>query len=121
METIESNNNFEQNIENFVKNNPFPSYEEIENKLQNNCFLYAEYSKFCHKCTQTIYENPTNKQTILEMGKRLHRAAGDVALLTCCQILRNYSPYKDSHDIDIRSQARILEFYFAEVSPTWLP
>lgn len=54
-----------QTVEEFVKSNPYPTYEEMERMLENNILLYSEYGLFQHKCFKTIYENPDNKELII--------------------------------------------------------
>ena len=53
----------------FVKVTPYPNYEEMLEKLNIYIDLWAEYGEQHHICCKIIYENPTNKNLIVEMGK----------------------------------------------------
>jgi hypothetical protein len=102
----------------FVKENPYPTYEVMLNKL--NAELWAEYGKINHVCCKIIYENPTNKDLIVEMGKKIYECGGIRALYANHDILNYHSPYGDrkNHNV-IRSQARMIEFYFEDVCSEW--
>lgn len=57
-------------IEKFVKETPYPNYEEMVEKLDDYIDLWSEYSEQNHICCKMIYENPRNKKLIIEMGKK---------------------------------------------------
>ena len=107
-------------LEDYVKENPYPSYEEMETKLMQDLILYSEYGKMNHNCCKKIYENPTNKNLIVEMGKQIFTAGGIQALSANHKILKYHSPFSESTDTEIRSWGKSLEFYFMDVTPKWL-
>ena len=63
-------------IMDFVKTMPYPTYEEMLETLDNRIDLWSEYSEYNHMCCKIIYENPTNKNVIVEMGKKIHAMGG---------------------------------------------
>ena len=118
------NNNDNKDSENdvivkFVKVTPYPNYEEMLEKLDNHLDLWSEYGEQHHMCCKLIYENPTNKNLIIEMGKNLYEMGGMQALSANHTIIKNFSPYCNSTNIIIQKQGRIIEEYFQEVSPEW--
>jgi len=106
-------------IEEFVKVTPYPSYEEMLETLENHIELWAEYGNFNHVCCKTIYENPLNKNLIVEMGKNIYAMGGLQALSANHSIIKYFSPYWKSTNIIIKMQGRIIEEYFQDVSSEW--
>jgi len=103
----------------FVKVTPYPNYEEMLEKLNIYIDLWAEYGEQHHICCKIIYENPTNKKLIVEMGKKIYEMGGMQALSANHSIIKYFSPYWNSTNIIIKMQGRIIEEYFQEVSPEW--
>lgn len=99
----------------FVKVMPYPNYEEMLEKLDNNIELWCEYGKKNHICCKKIYENPTNRNLIIEMGKKIYEMGGLQALLANHTIIKNFSPYSSSTNIIIKMQERVIKEYFKEV------
>ena len=106
-------------IDRFVRENPYPSYKEMTNKLNDHIELSAEYGQTQHACCKTIYENPNDDELIVTMGKRIHALGGTQALASNFSIIKYFSPYSSSRDVEIKLQTRIIESYFEEVSPEW--
>ena len=109
-----------QTVEEFVKSNPYPTYQEMEKMLENNIMLYSEYGLFQHKCCKTIYENPHNKEIIIQSGKEIYNLGGIRALSANLSVLKNYSPYSQSFSTEIKGQSMIVEIYFQECCPGWI-
>lgn len=103
----------------FVKVTPYPNYEEMLEKLDNNIELWCEYGKQHHICCKIIYENPRNKNLIVEMGKKIYEMGGMQALSANHTIIKYFSPYWNSTNIIIKMQGRIIEEYFQDVSSEW--
>jgi len=103
----------------FVKVMPYPSYEEMLEKLDNYIDLWCEYGEQHHIYCKTIYENPTNKNLIVEMGKKIYEMGGLQALSANHSIIKYFSPYWNSTNIIIKMQGKIIEDYFQEVSSEW--
>ena len=103
----------------FVKVTPYPNYEEMLEKLNIYIDLWVEYGEQHHICCKIIYENPTNKNLIVEMGKKIYEMGGLQALSANHSIIKYFSPYWNSTNIIIKMQGRIIEEYFQEVSPEW--
>ena len=124
------NNNDNNDIENFiqvddemiiefVKATPYPNYEEMLEKLDNHIDLWSEYGIQNHICCKIIYENPTNKNLIVEMGKKIYKMGGMQALSANHTIIKYLSPYWKSANIIIKSQGVIIQEYFQDVSSDW--
>ena len=103
----------------FVKVTPYPNYEEMLKKLDKHIELLCEYGKQHHMCCKIIYENPTNKNLIVEMGKKIYEMGGIQALSSNHAIIKYFSPYWKSTNIIIKMQGRIIEEYFQNVSSEW--
>ena len=123
---MENNNDIEDFIQvedemiiEFVKVTPYPNYEEMLEKIDNKIELWSEYGKEHHICCKIIYENPTNKNLIVEMGEKIYKMGGLQALSANHTIIKNFSPYWNSTNIIIKMQEKIIEEYFHEVSPEW--
>ena len=106
-------------IAEFVKTMPYPNYEEMLEKLDNNIELWSEYGEQHHIYCKLIYENPTNKNLIIEMGKKIYEMGGIQALSASHTIIKYFSPYWNSTNIIIKTQGRIIEEYFQDVSSEW--
>lgn len=106
-------------ILNFVKETPYPNYEEMLEKLDDHIDLWSEYGEYQHLCCKIIYENPTNKNIIVERGKQIYKMGGKQALSAIHTIIKYFSPYWNSENIIIKMQGRIIEEYFQEVTPEW--
>ena len=107
-------------IEKFVKETPYPNYEEMVEKLDDHIDLWSEYSEQNHICCKMIYENPRNKKLIIEMGKKIYVMGGMQALTANHTVIKYFSPYWKSSNIIIKSQGRLLEDYFQEVCDEWI-
>ena len=103
----------------FVQTNPYPSYEEMMERIDCRVDLFAEYGSKNHVCCKIIYENPTNKELIVEMGKAIYKMGGLQALSKNHEIIKCFSPYWRSSDPEIRVQGRIIEEYFEGVCAEW--
>ena len=103
----------------FVKVTPYPNYEEMLEKLNNYIDLWAEYGEQHHICCKIIYENPRNKNLIVEMGKKIYEMGGMQALSANHTIIKYLSPYWNSTNKIIKSQGGIIQEYFQDVSSDW--
>lgn len=103
----------------FVKMNNYPNYQEMLNKLQNNIKLLSEYNQQNHICCKIIYDNPTNKNLIVEMGKKIYQSGGIQSLSAIHSIIKYFSPYWNSTNYIIKMQGRIIEEYFQDVTVEW--
>lgn len=111
---MEQDNDDDDNaIIRFVQTNPYPSYEEMMERIDCRVDLFAEYGSKNHVCCKTIYENPTNKELIVEMGKAIYKMGGVQALSKNHEIIKCFSPYKTL------VQGRIIEEYFEGVCAEW--
>jgi hypothetical protein len=77
---------------------PYPTYNEMVKKLDDRIDLYAEYGKMQHIWCKTIYENPMNKDLIVELGKKIYRLGGMQALVSINAILKYFSPESSDPD-----------------------
>ena len=119
--------NFEQELQKeqertkkYILDNPYPTYEEINNKIKNEFHLIAEYGYQNHEYCKKIYDNPYNKDIIIEMGKKIYKRGGFQALQMNFHILKYSSPTIDSKDISIRCYWSNVEQYFKNVCNEWI-
>jgi len=109
-------------IKQYVKVYPYPEFKEISNILHNNIdFLdmYAEYGLLNHIYCKIIYENPIDKELIIEMGKKIFERGGIQALTMNHNVIKYVSPYWQSTNSIIKGQGRMIEEYFQEVCEEW--
>lgn len=112
-------NNDEEAIKRFVQTNPYPSYEEMMERIDCRIDLFAEYGPKNHDWCKTIYENPTNQKLIVEMGKAIYMMGGLQALSKNHEVIKYYSPYWSSSNPEIKVQGYIIEGYFEAVCAEW--
>ena len=55
----------------FIKSNPYPTFEEMEIKLTRRFDLDAEYGIANHNQCKTIYENLNDDKMINEMAQQI--------------------------------------------------
>ena len=67
-------------IKQFVILNPYPSYDDMLKNIGNRIDLEAEYGTQNHIWCKIIYDNPTNKDLIVETGKAIYKMGGTQAL-----------------------------------------
>ena len=112
----------EELIEEYVKSSPYPQYEDIIKIFDGNISrfldMYAEYGEPNHTWCKTIYDNPNNKNLIVEMGKNIYNRGGMQALVQNHQVLRLI--YSKSSNIIIKGYGRIIEEYFQDVCDEWV-
>ena len=106
-------------LEKFVLENPYPSYDEIIGKLGDHIEIECEYGKMNHVCCKIIYDNPTNEELIIEMGKRIYNHGGMQALQANHVLLKYFSPYWQSTDMAVKCHGRYIELLFQSVTPEW--
>jgi hypothetical protein len=85
--TIEQKITEDKMILKFVQKYPYPDHEDMLTKLISYVDLYTEYSKLNHDCCKIIYENPTNAEIILNMGKQIYKNGGIKSLKAIHRIL----------------------------------
>ena len=98
-------------VKRFVILNPYPSYEDMLQKIDRRIDLEAEYGTQNHIWCKTIYDNPTNKNLVVETGKAIFTSGGKQALTKNLEIIKCYSPYWNS---SFKNQGCIIEKYFGE-------
>ena len=106
----------------YVIANPYPEFNEISSILKENIdFLdmYAEYGLPNHNWCKIIYENPIDKELIIEMGKKIYERGGIQALTMNHSVIKYISPYWQSTNMVIKGQGRMVEEYFQEVCEEW--
>lgn len=103
----------------YVRANPYPMYEEMLSRIRSNIELWSEYGKKQHICSKIIYENPTNKELIIQMGKKIYDIGGIQSLVSIHRILKYFSPYWSSKNHVIKSHGSLIEDYFQYVTTSW--
>ena len=76
----------------FIKSNPYSTFEEMEIKLTRRVDLDAEYGTANHNQCKTRYENLNDDTIISEMVQKIRRAGGITALNANLIILQGFSP-----------------------------
>jgi hypothetical protein len=100
-------------IKEFIKSNPYPTFEEMEIKLTRRFDLDAEYGIANHNQCKTIYENLNDDNIISEMVQKIKRAGGITALNANLIILQEYSPLADcTNKIVLQRWLQIYTQYF---------
>ena len=89
-------------IHGFVAKNPYPSYEKIMEGLQEafqkkycggaSFSWMSEYGHINHEWCKTIYENITNKDKVIEIGRRIGQRGGLRAMQANWYIMYHFSP-----------------------------
>ena len=86
-------------MDNFVANNPFPSYDnmiqliETHQDIELSMSMYAEYGEFNHECLKTIYESGMNRILAREMGQKIYDRGGIEAMQMNYYVFTQYSPF----------------------------
>ena len=97
----------------FIKSNPYPTFEEMEIKLTIRFDLDAEYGIANHNQCKTIYENLNDDNIISEMVQQIKRAGGITALNANLIILQGYTPLaKCTDEIVLQRWLKIYAQYF---------
>ena len=82
----------------FIKSNPYPTFEEMEIKQTIRFNLDAEYGIANHNQFKTIYENLNDDTIISEMVQKIKKAGGITALNANLVTLQEYSPLAECTD-----------------------
>jgi len=115
----------QQYITEFVKNNPYPSYETVSNAIMNflksdndanakaSYFQFqSEYGEYQHELMKVIYENFSDKSFCKNIGEEIHNNGGFTAMQGCYYIFRNFSPFATADNGNYHSYGRLLEYYW---------
>ena len=89
-------------VKSFIKNNPYPKYEEIietlnsiaravpiDNLKQEVFNMISEYGRENHKWMKEIYENIMDEEVIKENGKKINNRGGKVAMVENYYVIVN--------------------------------
>ena len=96
-------------IQEFLKSNKYPSYEELSDKLFDVCIdLDAEYSLLNHNYCRIIYKNLLNKACIFRYANLIFKKGGLQVLESNLEIIKSYSPLADCKN-------KIVTDYFSEI------
>jgi len=106
-----------ETIRSFVRLNPYPSYQEMMERIDRRLDLYAEYGSNNHICCKIIYEtHPGNKDLIVEMGKVICKMGGKQALVKNLEVIKSYSPFCESNDPVVKTYGCVvIEGYFKDI------
>jgi hypothetical protein len=109
-----------QKVSQYIKNNPYPSYEEWEQRLNNKKYLplLAEYGMLNHEMCKKMYENPFDEKIIIECGKRIYNSGGIQALQLNHYILCH--AFNNPGDIIVGSAAHAITHNFNMVTDEWI-
>ena len=99
-------------IKEYILLNPYPSYDTMVENIENNLVLWSEYGKMNHIWCKEIYENPNNKDLIIEIGKKIYNMGGKQSLIKNLKIITDFSPY---NNIITREQCKKIEEYFQNI------
>ena len=111
----------DKEVRKFTEDNPFPNYNEMEDlfdspknpDLKYYAFMWrTEYGEVNHECLKKMYESHLDEHVCKEMGKKIYKRGGFVALQACYYIMFHFSPYRLSND-------RLVRFYPEIVQHHW--
>ena len=88
-------------IYNFIDSNPYPSYDEMDVKLNSRLDLSSEYGLSNHQFCKSIYENffkDDKTLEIIEKSKNIYSSGGRQALFCNLETIRLYSPLSQCND-----------------------
>lgn len=83
----------EKAVEKFIREHPYPGYDEIRNKLPIE--LWAEYGTLNHEWCKMIYENLTNDNIMEEYMGKIMRRGGLTAGQANHRTMTGYTPMKN--------------------------
>ena len=105
-------------IKEYVKNNPYPSYDEMVKRIlavpERDIAMkwYAEYGEQNHYVLRMCYENITDKHKCKEVGKYIYNRGGHTAMCENYMVLRYLGPFHTSNNNVIRYYARLVSAYW---------
>ena len=108
-------------IELYIKKYPYPTFENMRLFIERSRFrnkLKGEYTQMSHLCCKIIYENPSNQELIIKMGKKIYAEGGMNLLWTHHVILMAFSPLGD-RKLCTDFQNKIIEKHFRNVCSEW--
>ena len=85
----------------FISSNPYPSYNEMNEKLDRRIDLSSEYGTSNHNFCKKIYENFNNPSKFLEIFEdcnKILNSGGFQALYSNIETIRYYSPLSNCKD-----------------------
>ena len=94
----------------YVKKNPFPSFEEMYKKIYNDLERshwlewFADYGDKMHNMVVKCYDNVGDNKILKETSKELYEKEGFHAWINCFQILLHCSNINDCTEISIRER-----------------
>lgn len=94
----------------YIKENPFPSYDEMITRIGNNMDVYAEYGESNHNSLKKIYESCMNRDVAKKEGLLIYKRGGTRALQLNCAAFMYYGPFSTSHNPEIKYESKTLEF-----------
>jgi hypothetical protein len=92
----------EKRITDHIRNNPYPSYEEMDRRHGDDIMLSAEYGRRNHDALKEIYESGMNKEIAREIGEKIYKRGGTRALQANCTSFARYGPFSNSVFPDVR-------------------
>ena len=110
----------EEQIQKYVCNHPFDSYEKIIKMFDdnNNIQLYAEYGELNHMMIKTIYENPFDEAVILESAKKIYDRGGFTALQANYYVL--VYAFSKTENSNIKLHHKTIAKLFPKICPEWI-
>ena len=123
--------NTEYKLKNYINNFSYPEFKSIENKLReyyndNQILTIIDeyYSENIHNISEIIYNNITNENLVIDLGKtswNLYKTdcvllaicyALNFVLDKLCQDLEKKNILDEETEILIKSQSRVIEFWW---------
>ena len=96
---------------NTTMNINYPTFKQMQKKLERRLDLWSEYGQVNHDCCKAIYENPDDEDLVVKMGKIIYQRGGMTALQA------NY--YIIVYEWSNKNLASHLEKVFEKVSDEW--
>ncbi len=102
-------------MQEFVDNNPYPSYDFIIKEIRSNpdrqlaCNMENSYTFYAHQLLKRIYENISSSKIIYECGNVLNFNGGLTKMQMCYYVFANYAPFRFAKNKDIYYAYKNLE------------
>jgi len=111
-EDYEDGLSIEEKVELFTSWYPYPTLEDMEEKLENNLELEAEYGEKNHEWCERLYYGILDEDIIYEVGKEIYEWGGTRAMAANYETLVRFSPFWESVDEDVRPFCRRIQIFW---------
>ena len=111
-EYYEDGLSIEEKMELFTSWYPYPTLEDMEEKLEHHLELEAEYGEKNHAWCERLYYGILDEDIIYEVGKEIYEWGGTRAMAANYETLVGFSPFWESVDEDVRPYCRRIQIFW---------